>query len=234
MAQLHIYYISHSLYISYYNFQAHGYGAVYNDEGDHTPNGYGVNTGAYGYAPAVYSNNAVSRGHDYVKELKSGIHYVDSRGAGESNDHGFYSSNVVSADAYGQSAYSPAVYAKAPAGYANAPFMHAIDARPVVYAADKHVAQNVVYAQDSGAHYANSVDSYSHGDDNSYLKASDNSYAHGYGLGHGSYDGRYRFSGMYSPVTAGHYFGYGNKYNFRQNYPYGYGEMLSYTAPVGQ
>ena len=188
---------------------------------------------------------------------------MDPRGAGESNDHGFYSSNVVSADAYGQSAYAPAaykapaVYAKAPAVYANAPAVYAMAPAvyakaptvyakapavyanaPVMYVNDAHhvvnvdVAHKVDYAQNSDAYYANGVNSYAHGD-NSYSKASDNSYAHGYDLGHGDHDGRYVFSGRYSPVTAGHYIGYGNKYDFRQNYPYGYGEMLSYTAPVG-
>jgi len=44
---------------------------------------------------------------------------------------------------------------------------------------------------------------------------------------------QYVFSGRHSPVTAGHYVGYGNKYDFRHGYPYGYGEMLGYTTPVG-
>merc|ERR1711911_97938 len=43
----------------------------------------------------------------------------------------------------------------------------------------------------------------------------------------------YRFSGRYSPIAADHYVGYGNKYDFRKNYPYGYGEMLDYTPEVG-
>ena len=45
---------------------------------------------------------------------------------------------------------------------------------------------------------------------------------------------QYVFSGRHSPVTAGHYVGYGNKYDFRHGYPYGYGEMLGYTTPVGK
>merc|ERR1719383_262318 len=50
--------------------------------------------------------------------------------------------------------------------------------------------------------------------------------AHGYGSD-------YRFSGLHSPVTAGHYIGYGNNYQFRAGYPYGYGEMLTYTPAKG-
>jgi len=67
---------------------------------------------------------------------------------------------------------------------------------------------------------------------------------HGYGLNDYGYDlnvhsprqgyaaNNYKFSGRYSPVTAGHYVGYGNKYGFTHGYPYGYGEMLAYT-PAG-
>jgi len=42
----------------------------------------------------------------------------------------------------------------------------------------------------------------------------------------------YKFSGYNTPTTAGHYVGYGNKYDFRHGYPYGYGEMLDKT-PAG-
>merc|ERR1711915_551658 len=182
--------------------QAHGYGNVLDVA--YVSNGLALNTDAYGYAPAIHGHG----GH--VNELKSDLHYVDSRGAWGDEDHGFYASNVVEADTYAPSAYvkAPVVaadaYAKAPVvavdAYAPASYVKA----PVVYAD----APNVVYAQGSNAY--------------------------GYDLGHNAaYDGRYRFSGRYSPVTAGHYIGFGNKYDFRQGYPYGYGEMLSYTAPVG-
>ena len=43
---------------------------------------------------------------------------------------------------------------------------------------------------------------------------------------------KYKFSGRSTPVTAGHYVGYGNKYDFRHGYPYGYGDMLDNT-PYG-
>jgi len=42
----------------------------------------------------------------------------------------------------------------------------------------------------------------------------------------------YKFSGRNTPATAGHYVGYGNKYEFRHGYPYGYGEMLDNTPVV--
>merc|ERR1711915_583608 len=182
--------------------QAHGYGNVLDI--DYISNGHALNTAAYGYAPAIHGHG----GH--VNELKSDLHYVDSRSAWGDEDHGFYASNIVEADAYAPSAYvkAPVVaadaYAKAPVVAVDAYAPSAYVKAPVVYAD----APNVVYGQGSNAY--------------------------GYDLGHNAaYDGRYRFSGRYSPVTAGHYIWYGNKYGFRQGYPYGYGEMLSYTAPVG-
>ena len=174
----------------------------------------------------MYTKNVASKGHGHlVQEIKSGVQYVDRLGADESNDHGFYASNVVSTDSYGSHAYAPAVYANAPVEYANAANnAYAHNVKPIAHDIVGNYAP-AVYAKDSAAYYVNGDESYAH--------VGDNSYVHGYDDGHGSYDGRYRFSGRYSPVTAGHYIGYGNKYDFRQGYPYGYGEMLSYTAPVG-
>ena len=64
---------------------------------------------------------------------------------------------------------------------------------------------NEVYSSRQG--YVAPVKGYAHGDD-------------------------YKFSGYNTPTTAGHYVGYGNKYDFRHGYPYGYGEMLDKT-PAG-
>ena len=47
-------------------------------------------------------------------------------------------------------------------------------------------------------------------------------------------DARYLFSGRYSPIAKDHYIGYGNKYDFRLGYRYGYGDMLQYSAPYGK
>jgi len=210
--------------------QAHGYGNVL----DVDYNGHALNTAAYGYAPAIHGHG----GH--VNELKTDLHYVDSRGAWGDEDHGFYASNVVEADAYAPSAYvkapvvavdayDPSAYVKAPVvaadAYAKAPVVASADA----YAPSAYVkAPLVSYAP---ASYAKAPAVYADAPNVVYAQGSN---AYGYDLGHNAaYDGRYRFSGRYSPVTAGHYIGYGNKYGFRQGYPYGYGEMLSYTAPVG-
>jgi len=64
---------------------------------------------------------------------------------------------------------------------------------------------NEVYSSRQG--YVAPVKGYAHGDD-------------------------YKFSGYNTPTTTGHYVGYGNKYDFRHGYPYGYGEMLDKT-PAG-
>ena len=73
---------------------------------------------------------------------------------------------------------------------------------------------HVVYSNnDHDVHYAPTM-----------YNIDDKSYGHG----------EYVFSGRHSPVTAGHYIGYGNKYDFRHGYPYGYGEMLGFTSPVGK
>jgi len=215
-----------------FSAQAHGYGNVL----DVDYNGHALNTAAYGYAPAIHGHG----GH--VNELKSDLHYVDSRGAWGDEDHGFYASNVVEADAYAHSAYvkAPVVAedAHAPSAYVKAPVV-AVDA----YDPSAYVKAPVVAADAYAKAPVVAVDAYA---PSAYVKApvvyadapnvvyGQDSNAYGYDLGHNAaYDGRYRFSGRYSPVTAGHYIGYGNKYGFRQGYPYGYGEMLSYTAPVG-
>ena len=114
---------------------AHGYGsnsapAVYaNAPAVYTnaPVVYANAPAMYNDAYAGYSNKGAANGHGiYVPEVKYDVHHVDSQGVPESNDHGYYSSNVVEVDAHGYgSNYAPVVYAGAPAVYSNAPVVYA-------------------------------------------------------------------------------------------------------------
>merc|ERR1712243_450581 len=129
---------------------------------------------------------------------------------------------IVACNAGYQGAHyaSPKVLANAPAVYADHGHVspkvpEVVLGAPAVYADHGH-ASPVVYADHAG-----------HGK----VVYGDAKAAYGYGApGYGS---DYRFSGLHSPVTAGHYIGFGNKYGFRAGYPYGNGEMLNYTPAKG-
>ena len=89
-----------------------------------------------------------------------------------------------------------------------------------VYQAEKVHDYNTPTALDA---YGNSNGNEVYGNSRHGYAAPVKGYAHG---------DDYKFSGRNLPTTAGHYVGYGNKYDFRHGYPYGYGELLDIT-PAG-
>ena len=174
------------------------------------------------YAPVIYSNNALSQSHatNYGPVVYSDV---------QAHDHAL-------------SKYTPEVkYDVHHVDVVPASNVHVSNYAPTVYSNDAHGH----VSNDHGSRYKRGVDEYDlavHGQALAKYNAAVkyDGHASTYAPAVFTHDvkshghDQYVFSGRHSPVTAGHYVGYGNKYDFRHGYPYGYGEMLGYTTPVGK
>ena len=186
----------------------------------------------------VYNYNAYNNHHevfDHIDDLPEGDNDFDDQfdHINEENDHDVHGHNVLN-QRKASPMYAPAPYDNSHivnTHVANAYSHNAVVDRPVyayglnavekpIYApayGHNSVIEKPVYAYGHNAVLEKPVYAYGHdavfekpvyGHENVYGSGTNMHGVHGYGSG-------YRFSALNSPVTAGHYIGYGNKYQFR-------------------
>jgi len=181
----------------------------------------------------------------HLKEYKYNLHYVNPKDylPNGNHDFGFYASNVDSSDYFAPGyKHQGGHYVASPIQHGKAKYLkevkedlHYVD---TAYAPKGHYEPKGYADYGYGSHLA------AHGSQRALAPKEP---AHtGYKANVAGYrfeepvhtdyktnDARYLFSGRYSPIAKDHYIGYGNKYDFRLGYRYGYGDMLQYSAPYG-
>ena len=177
--------------------------------------------------PNVHDKLPISLQKKFSSRFASDIH--------DQGNGGIYAPIINYAQGHGvnkPAMYGSHVLVDAPAVYAS--HVHAF---PAVYANTYGHDSQAAYGHDSQATYGHDIQAtYGHDSQDTYGHDSQVSYSHDATTAHGldtlavyghdnvhdygthgmqGYGSGYRFSGLHSPVTAGHYIGYGNKYQFR-------------------